>query len=73
LGVTFQVSSTKAAQLLRWKFAWAAATANVDWKISPSRNSAKAFAAGMGRALGRIGREAVLAARVPVAELIEIL
>ncbi len=42
LGVTFQVSSMKAASILRWNAAWAADTATVSWKLSPSRNSAKA-------------------------------
>src|SRR5579862_4358060 len=42
LGVTFQVSSMKAASVLRWNAAWATVIATVAWLISPSRNSAKA-------------------------------
>src|SRR5579864_2154638 len=42
LGVTFQVSSMKAASILRWNAAWATVMATVAWLISPSKNSAKA-------------------------------
>ncbi len=78
LGVTFQVSSMKAASVLRWNAAWATAMATVDWLISPSRNSAKASPVPctgfpFDDLCGRVGREGVIAARVLIAELVEIL
>ena len=73
LGVTFQVSSTKAASALRWNCALATATAMVDWKTSPSRNSAKASPPVCAALWVALRRKAVLAAGVLIADLVEIL
>jgi hypothetical protein len=81
LGVTFQVSSTKAAMALRWNFASAAAMATVSWTI-PQQEFGEGIAAAhfMPRratlwvlAYGSVRLEAVLPARVLIADLVEIL